>query len=83
MQTPKTEYDVHKFGGTSITNAARFIELNSLLKGKNEVIVVSATQGTTSILQTLLDSAKKKLSYLPILEDLYLSHQEIIKTLRL
>ncbi|CEG56222.1 amino acid kinase family protein [Legionella fallonii] len=43
----------------------------------------SATQGTTSILQTLLDSAKSKSSYRPLLEDLYLSHQDLIKALRL
>lgn len=38
------EYTVHKFGGTSVANTERFIELKLLLTGKNEVIVVSATQ---------------------------------------
>jgi aspartokinase/homoserine dehydrogenase 1 len=40
-------YSIHKFGGSSLANAKRFKEVSSVLKGKNEIIVVSAIQGMT------------------------------------
>lgn len=67
MQDLEHQYHVHKFGGTSVANMERFVELKSLLTGKNEIIVVSATQDTTATLQTMIDAAKSKSPYLPIL----------------
>lgn len=83
MRDLQHQYDVHKFGGTSVANTERFIELKSLLTGKNELIVVSATQGTTSTLQTMIDAAKSKSPYLPLLEKLEQFHLNIVMTLKL
>ncbi|EHL32260.1 bifunctional aspartate kinase/homoserine dehydrogenase I [Legionella drancourtii] len=83
MQDLEHQYHVHKFGGASVANMERFIELKSLLTGKNEIIVVSATQDTTSTLQTMIDAAKSKSPYLPILETLEQFHLNSVMTLKL
>jgi aspartokinase/homoserine dehydrogenase 1 len=70
------EYSVHKFGGTSVANAERFAALRSLLSCQNEVIVVSAIQGTTSALQHMLDDARAHqdfLNELSILEEVHIA----------
>ncbi len=77
------DYCVHKFGGTSLAQASRFLNLRQLLTGKNELIVVSATQGTTSSLQFMLDAAKVKAPYLHLLEELEKFHLDIIDALAL
>jgi aspartokinase/homoserine dehydrogenase 1 len=74
-------YQAHKFGGSSLANAERFIALKSLLSGQNEIIVVSATQGTTSILQALLDTAKKGDSFIDSLTELENTHLTLANTL--
>ena len=48
---------VHKFGGSSLANAERFKAIPELLPEGNELIVVSALQGITSLLQQALDEA--------------------------
>ncbi|WP_235603215.1 amino acid kinase family protein [Piscirickettsia litoralis] len=47
----------HKFGGSSLGDVKRFLNVAKILSGKDEIIIVSATQGTTSNLQSLLDQA--------------------------
>ncbi|WP_416430904.1 hypothetical protein [Piscirickettsia salmonis] len=47
----------HKFGGSSLNDATCFLNVEKILSGKQEIIIVSATQGTTSSLQLLLDQA--------------------------
>ena len=37
-------YSVHKFGGTSLSGAEKFKQINSLLTGQNEIIVLSAVR---------------------------------------
>lgn len=74
-------YKVHKFGGSSLANTDRFIALKSLLSGKNEIIVVSATQGTTTTLQAILDEAKQSESFLQPLEALEKKHCHLVNTL--
>ncbi len=74
-------YDVHKFGGSSLANAERIKALPSLLNGKNEIIVVSAMQGVTTVLQTILDKAREKSSWQTLLEDLKKQHEVVINTL--
>jgi aspartokinase/homoserine dehydrogenase 1 len=81
MKNNYHDYSVHKFGGSSLANADRFVALKSLLNGKNEIIVVSAIQGTTSTLQNILDAAQKSLPYLDILENLEASHATLLNTL--
>lgn len=81
MQAIKNDYVVHKFGGTSVANAARFIALKSLLTGRNEVIVVSAVQGTTTHLQITLDAAKTGSSYTHLLTHLEEMHLAIANEL--
>jgi len=77
MTPSKSKYIVHKFGGTSLANRERFIALNSLLQGQDEIIVVSATQGTTSTLQNLLDLAAQGKSFNQQLAELEKKHVDL------
>ena len=74
-------YIVHKFGGSSLANFERFIEIKNLLNGDCDVVVVSATKGTTSHLQNLLDLAKEGRQFLQELLDLENFHLNIIQNL--
>jgi aspartokinase/homoserine dehydrogenase 1 len=76
-------YPIHKFGGSSLANANKFMAIKSLLKGQNEILVVSAVQGVTSSLQSLLDLAKNGLDYLEILNALEDKHLILISELSL
>ncbi len=81
MKNQYHEYSVHKFGGSSLVDANGFALIKSLLKGKNEIIVVSAINGCTSSLQTQLDEAKGKQAFLEGLQNIEKIHVEVIKTL--
>ncbi len=74
-------YQVHKFGGSSVANASCFAILKEKLCGKNEIIVVSAMLGTTSILQTLLEDAKSGRDFLNQLRSLEELHQDTIQSI--
>lgn len=74
-------YNVHKFGGTSLADASRFVAVKSLLSGKNEIIVVSAIKDTTTTLQTLLDVAKSKRSFNEALKQLEQLHLTLVNEL--
>ncbi|PJE07345.1 bifunctional aspartate kinase/homoserine dehydrogenase I [Legionella sp.] len=74
-------YSIHKFGGSSLANARKFREIETLLAGNKEIIVVSATQGTTSSLQSALDEAKSSLAYIEILEKIEENHFSLINEL--
>ena len=76
-------YSIHKFGGSSLANAKQFMDIKSLLKGKNEILVVSATQGTTSALQGILDEARNSLNYMQMLDQLEENHLMLIRDLSL
>lgn len=75
------DYQVHKFGGSSLATTDRFVAIKSLLHGKNEIIVVSAIQGTTSTLQVALDAAKQGLPFSEIVEDLENKHTHLVNFL--
>lgn len=81
MELIKRYYTVHKFGGSSVANAERFVEVKKILTGSKEVVVVSATKGTTSKLQLLMDNARDGLSWQDELAALEKSHQVIIESL--
>ena len=81
MQEAKATYHVHKFGGTSLANAERFRSLKKILTGNNEIIVVSATQGTTTLLQEVLDLAKNNLPFVAHLTRLEESHRTLAEAL--
>lgn len=83
MQQLKQGYEVHKFGGSSLASAERFRALESLLPTKNEIIVVSAVQGTTNALQNIIDAAKNGDAYLDLLAHVEKTHQEISQQLSL
>ncbi|CDZ75984.1 Aspartokinase I/homoserine dehydrogenase I [Legionella massiliensis] len=76
-------YSIHKFGGSSLANSKKIKALKSLLKGEQEIIVVSAVQGTTSSLQSVLDLAKSSLAYMQVLEKLEEKHLLLIQELGL
>ncbi len=75
-------YSIHKFGGSSLANAERFKAVKALLGG-NEIVVVSAVQGTTSMLQSIMDEATNSLNYLKKLEELEEKHLHLIQELSL
>lgn len=72
---------VHKFGGSSLIDAKSYKTVAKRLTGKNEIIVVSATKGTTSALQACLDLAQAGKAFQPDLEQLHNKHKLIIETL--
>ncbi|WP_131783390.1 bifunctional aspartate kinase/homoserine dehydrogenase I [Legionella gresilensis] len=75
-------YSIHKFGGSSLANAERFMAVKSLLKG-DEIIIVSAVQNVTLTLQNILDKATRSVNYRHALEELEEKHLMIIKKLSL
>ncbi|CEG56990.1 bifunctional aspartate kinase/homoserine dehydrogenase I [Legionella fallonii] len=75
-------YSIHKFGGSSLANAERFMAVKSLLSG-NEIVVASAIQGVTSALQSTMDEAKSSLNYLQILDELKEKHLDLLNELSL
>jgi aspartokinase/homoserine dehydrogenase 1 len=77
----KNYYTVHKFGGSSVADASRFLEVKKILSGQKEVIVVSATKGTTSKLQAMLDAASNYQPWQENLDNLHQFHQTIIQNL--
>lgn len=81
MPSQNNRYEVHKFGGSSLANADRFVALKLLLKGKNEIIIVSATQETTQILQELLNDARLGKTFSPKLSDLIARHLNLVDIL--
>lgn len=55
-----SQYQVHKFGGASLRDAASIEHVKTLLTGKDEIIIVSALYGTTQALQSTLDAMCQK-----------------------
>lgn len=78
MKILKKHFVTHKFGGSSLADASRFKAVKQILTGKNEIIVVSATRGTTSILQNSLDLARDGKDYLLDLHKLEERHIKLI-----
>lgn len=75
-------YQVHKFGGTSVKDAARFHAVKSLLSGSdNLIVVVSATAGTTNALQQALDAAKDKQAFDTIIDPIITAHEALVDTI--
>lgn len=81
MQNKDQKYNVHKFGGSSLADADRFVALRSLLNGSNEIIVVSAIQGATAALQEFLDDAQSGKPFLNKLAALKKSHLTLVNNL--
>ena len=77
VELAKNFYTVHKFGGSSVADASRFIEVTKILNGSKEIIVVSATKGTTTKLQNMLDAARDGHSWKMDLANLEQMHQLI------
>ena len=83
MESKSVVYQVHKFGGTSVKDASRFIAIKSLMMGEYPIIVVSAIAGTTNALQLALDTAKDQGPIDAIIDPIITAHQNIIDTLLL
>lgn len=81
MKLAKHYYTVHKFGGSSVANAERFKEVKKILTGSTDVIVVSATKGTTTKLQNMLDAARDGKEWKSELSTLEEFHHSIVKEL--
>lgn len=81
MELVKNHYTVHKFGGSSVADASRFKEVKKILTGDNDVVVVSATKGTTTKLQNMLDAARDNQVWQQDLNALEQFHHQIIDDL--
>lgn len=81
MQDAEKKYSVQKFGGSSLADAEHFKIVKSLLKGKDEIIVVSAVKDITSTLKVLLDAAQEKKSFESPLAHLEKQHITLIHSL--
>lgn len=81
VELNKNFYTVHKFGGSSLADACRFNEVKKILTGNKEVIVVSATKGTTTKLQNMLDAARDGQTWSEELNALEAAHKVIISNL--
>lgn len=81
MKIVKNYFITHKFGGSSLADADRFKAVKQILSGKQEIIVVSATKGTTTGLQKCLDVALVGNDYIPDLQLLKERHIKLINTL--
>jgi aspartokinase/homoserine dehydrogenase 1 len=81
MKPSARAYSVHKFGGSSVADASRFKAVKEILSGNQEIIVVSATKGTTSRLQNLLDNAAAGNPWQSELLQLQQQHQTIVQEL--
>ncbi len=69
---------IHKFGGSSLADASRFRAISKLISGQHEIIVVSATAGTTKSLQAVLDIAVTGNAYADQLAALCTHHEGIM-----
>ena len=78
MKILKNHFVTHKFGGSSLADANRFKAVKQILSGNREIIVVSATKGTTSVLQNSFDLAKDGKEYLSALHSLQKRHNKLI-----
>jgi aspartokinase/homoserine dehydrogenase 1 len=81
MKIVKNHFTVHKFGGSSVADAERLKAVKQILSGEKEIIVVSATKGTTSTLQNCLDLARGGYEYSHDLQVLEERHIKLINTL--
>lgn len=74
---------VHKFGGSSLADAARMSAIGALLDdgGGTRLVVVSAMQGTTNALVALADAAREGCDWVPDWEALRQRHLEAAEIL--
>lgn len=80
-KTNHSELIVHKFGGSNLAGAESYKTVAQRLSGHNEIIVVSATKGTTSALQNCLDLARQGQPFKTELQQLQQKHIVIIQAL--
>ncbi|MEE9452668.1 MAG: bifunctional aspartate kinase/homoserine dehydrogenase I [Gammaproteobacteria bacterium] len=81
MSTLKNNWTIHKFGGSSLANAQCFQAVKATLSGKNEIVVVSAIKGVTTLLQQLIDSAKAQQDTTQALKHLRQIHTDLMAEL--
>lgn len=72
---------VHKFGGTSLRDEARFRKVSELIVNESNIVVVSAIANTTSTLQQLLDDAVSNNEYQNALIELIDNHKKMANAL--
>lgn len=72
---------VHKFGGTSLASSEHFRAIPQLISEQPAAIVVSATAGTTNILQQLLHLAQSHVDFIDSIKQLYQRHDDLIADL--
>src|SRR3990167_7256710 len=81
MMVAHAKLVVHKFGGTSLQNADAYRHIATLLTGRDEALVLSASADTTQILQSLIDQAITKKDFHPALKKLQNFQQSLIEAL--
>src|SRR2546423_8865159 len=83
----KTDWVVHKFGGTSVADAARYRATGEIVlasPGERVAVVVSAMSGVTNeLIRSVELAGQHDISYLTILRNLKSRHLDTIDELRL
>jgi aspartokinase/homoserine dehydrogenase 1 len=72
---------IHKFGGSSVSDAAGFLQVCRCLLSPFQAVVVSATAGTTEALQQLLRDARAKIPPAESLSSIKCRHLALIDSL--
>lgn len=72
---------LHKFGGSSLASAEKMHNVATILNGREEAVVVSASGKTTRNLQQAIDTAVAGGDYTAALEVVLAHHKTIITTL--
>lgn len=80
MQDAPKKYIIQKFGGSSLADSHHFQAIKSLLRGHDEIIIVSAVKGVTSALQAMLDAAQAEQSFLHLLKGIEKQHISLIQS---
>jgi aspartokinase/homoserine dehydrogenase 1 len=78
-----SEYQINKFGGSSVANADCFRKVAALVDQGLQITIVSAIAGTTNLLQALLDTAAAQDDYVSILDQIMEKQIAVVNDLQL
>ncbi|WP_119343525.1 bifunctional aspartate kinase/homoserine dehydrogenase I [Facilibium subflavum] len=74
-------YTVHKFGGSSLADAKKIRNIISIIQGRNEAIIVSASGKTTRMLNQAIELAKTGQDYQKVLLQVTMHHTGLLDAL--
>ena len=75
------QFNVHKFGGTSLSTAEKIRSVKNKISKKNQIVVVSAISNTTTLLDESVNLAAKGEDYSATISEIKSNHLSIIHDL--